>query len=235
VGEETAVKQGLAPDICKCDLSNIILDNAEKSLMRKVSISEGRRYLVAWGNENILINHVCYFEKRAIKEIEDTRADAGRSLSEYPNFAVWLRLYSELICSSLYWRLFRHQGDKEIFKPRRRLGFQTILEEVIKIIEKNIMSAAGPISEEELFQMKKSIYFILNLRHSFQHGGLPNLLRELSDDCEEMEFFNMLIPSNMPETKMIFNRAETLIKLLPQPTVICSSEDPSIAAQLIGL
>lgn len=192
--------------------------------MRKVSIREGRRYLAAWGNENILKNHVCYFEKQAIKEIEVNRTGAGKdvSLSEYPNFAVWLRLYSELICNSLYWRLFRHQGDKEIFKPGRKYGFQSIRESVIKRIEINNKTAAVPISKEEMGQMKKSINLVLNLRHSFQHGGLPNLLRDLSDDCEEADFYNMLIPNDFPETKKIFKLAEALVNFLPQSTIICS-------------
>lgn len=195
--------------------------------MRKVSIREGRRYLAAWGNENILKNHVCYFEKQAIKEIESNRTGAGKdvSLSEYPNYAVWLRLYSELICNSLYWRLFRNQGDKEIFKPGRKYGFQSIRESVIKNIEIINKTAAAPLSEEELNKMKKSINLVFNLRHSFQHGGLPNLLRELSDNCEEIEFFNMLIPNNINKTKKIFSQTEALVKLLPQPSIVCSTEE----------
>jgi len=195
--------------------------------MRKVSIIEGRRYLGAWGNENILKNHVCYFEKRAKEEIDNNRTGAGKevSLSEYPNFAVWLRLYSEFISNALYWKLFRHEGDEEIFKPGRKSGFRLIRDSAIKKIEQNNKGANSSISKEELGQMKKSINLVLNLRHSFQHGGLPNLLRELSDDCEESEFYNMLIPNNFPETKKIFNQAEALVKLLPQPAIVCSSKE----------
>ena len=194
---------------------------------RKVSIIEGGRYLSAWGNDNILNNHVYYFEKLTKEEIDNNRTGAGKdvSLSEYPNFAVWLRLYSEYISNSLYWRLFRHEGDKEIFKPGRKSGFYSIRQSVIKKIEKNNQAAANPISEEEMKLMKKSINLVLNLRHSFQHGGLPNLLRDLSDDCEEMEFYNMLIPDNFPETKKIFKLAEALLKLLPQPCIICSIKE----------
>lgn len=193
--------------------------------MRKVSIIEGRRYLGAWGNENILKNHVCYFEKRAKEEIDNNKTDAKKeiSLSEFPNFAVWLRLYSEFISNALYWRLFRHGGDKEIFKPGKS-GFRPIRDMVIKKIEQNNEGANASISKEELGQMKKSINLVLNLRHSFQHGGLPNLLRELSDDCEETEFYDMLYPNNFPETKKIFKHAEALVKLLPQPAVVCSSK-----------
>lgn len=191
---------------------------------RKVSIIEGRRYLSAWGNENILNNHVYYFEKPTKAEIDNNRTSAGKdvSLSEYPNFAVWLRLYSEYISNSLYWRLFRHEGEREIFKPGRKSGFYSIRQSVIKKIEKSNQAAANPISEEEMKLMKKSINLVLNLRHSFQHGGLPNLLRDLSDDCDEMEFYNMLIPNNLLETKKIFKNAEELVKILPQPCIVCS-------------
>jgi len=194
--------------------------------MRKVSITEGFRYLGAWGNENILENHVCYFEKRAKEEIDNNRTGAGKevSLSEYPNFAVWLRLYSEFISNALYWRFFRHDGDKEIFKSGKS-GFRLIRDSIIKMIEQNNKAAYTSISKEELVQMKKSINLVLNLRHSFQHGGLPNLLRELSDDCEETEFCDMLIPNNFSETKKIFKQAEALVKLLPQPPIVCSSKE----------
>ena len=92
----------------------------------------------------------------------------------------------------------------------------------IYITSRNKQAAANPIPEEEMNQMKKSINLVLNLRYSFQHGGLPNLLRDLSDDCEETEFYNMLIPNKISETKKIFKQAEALVKLLPQPTIVCS-------------
>lgn len=192
---------------------------------RTVSIIEGRPYIGALGNANILNNHIHYFEKQAKAEIDNNRTGSGKvvSFSEYPNFAVWLRLYSEYISNGLYWRLFRHEGDKEIFKPGRKSGFYSIRESVIKKVEENNQAAANPIPEEEMNQMKKAINLVLNLRHSFQHGGLPNLLRDLSDDCEELEFYNMLIPNRISETKKIFKQAEALVKLLPQPTIVCSA------------
>jgi hypothetical protein len=190
---------------------------------RKVSISDGQRYIAAFGNKNILNNHVYYFEKLAKAEIDNNRTGAGKDVSftEYPNFVVWLRLYSEYISNALYWKAFLHEGDKEIFKPGRKSGFRSIRESVIKKIEDNNKATANAISEEEMKLMKKSINLVLNLRHSFQHGGLPNLLRDLSDNCDEMEFYNMLIPNNFLETKKIFKQAEALVKLLPQPTVVC--------------
>lgn len=190
--------------------------------MRKISFSEGPRYIAAFGNENILRNHVYYFEKHANDEIQNNLCFAKEvSFSTFPNFTVWLRLYSELICNSLYWRLFRYQGDKDIFKPWKSNGFQPILESIIKIIKENDKTSDISISEEIFGQMKKSINLVFNLRHSFQHGGLPNLLRDLSCDCDEMEFYNMLIPNNISETKKIFNQAEALVKMLPQPTIVC--------------
>jgi hypothetical protein len=188
--------------------------------MRKVSISEGRRYLAAWGNENILKNHVCYFEKRAEEEIENNASfGIDVSLSYFPNFAVWLRLYSELICNALYWKVFRHDGDEEIFRPGSQSGFRVIRDSALEKIRQHIDEAKISVSKEELGQMTKSMNLVLNLRHSFQHGGLPNLLRELSDDCKEIEFYNMLIPNKFLETKKIFESAESLIRLLPQPSI----------------
>ena len=36
----------------------------------KVSIRDGSRYIAVYGNDNILCNHICYFEKQANNEIQ---------------------------------------------------------------------------------------------------------------------------------------------------------------------
>ncbi|MGB7296676.1 MAG: hypothetical protein WBC70_13915 [Candidatus Aminicenantales bacterium] len=71
--------------------------------------------------------------------------------------------------------------------------------------------------------MKESINLILNLRHSFQHGGLPNLMRDLWYGCDLEKFERMLDPNNYKETKKIFQEAEKLLSLLPKPSIVISS------------
>jgi hypothetical protein len=187
---------------------------------RKASINNSRYYLSAWGNENIIRNYIAYFEKKLEKEVLELKnMRIGISSAHYPNFAAWIRFYTELICNSLYWRLFRYEGDwKEIIKK----GFNKIRDNIMKKIEQETASLSQKINDIEIDRMKESINLILNLRHSFQHGGLPNLMRDLLYKSDQEEFISMLNPNKYKETKEIFLNAEKLLHLLPQPIITFS-------------
>jgi hypothetical protein len=184
---------------------------------RKESIEKSGYYISAWGNENIIRNYVAYFEKNLEKEVSEFK-NIGIEIGSvhYPHFAAWLRFYTELICNSLYWKLFRYEGDwKKIIKK----GFAEIIENIIGKINQDTALLSQKIDEIEINRMKKSISLVLNLKHSFQHGGLPNLMRDLRPYVDQEEFLSMLNPNNYKETKKIFLNAEKLLQFLPQPTI----------------
>lgn len=184
---------------------------------RKESIEKSGYYISAWGNENIIRNYVAYFEKNLEKEVSEFK-NIGIEIGSvhYPHFAAWLRFYTELICNSLYWRLFRNEGDWEIINNR---GFCEVRDKIIEKIKQDTASHSQKLNENEINRMKKSINLVLNLRHSFQHGGLPNLMRDLRPYVDQEEFLSMLNPNNYKETKEIFLNAEKLLQFLPQPTI----------------
>jgi len=184
---------------------------------RKVSLNEARYYLSAWGNENIIRNYVVYFEKKMdseINEFHDLEYDI--SSASFPNFAAWIRFYTELICNSLHWRLFRIEGD---WKKIQNLPFGKARDMIIERIERETELRADRIEKNKLETMKDAVNLVLNLRHSFQHGGLPNLMRDLWYKSNEEKLIRILRPKNYKETKEIFLKAEALIKLLPQPII----------------
>ena len=184
---------------------------------REVSLNEAEYYLSAWGNENIIRNYVAYFEKKMdseINEFQDLEYDI--SSASFPNFAAWIRLYTELICNSLYWRLFRFEGD---WKKIQNLSYGKARDMIIEMIERETELRADRIEKSEMETMKDAVNLVLNLRHSFQHGGLPNLMRDLSYESNEEKLIRMLKPKNYKETKEILLKVEALIKLLPQPII----------------
>ena len=184
---------------------------------RKVSDYESGYYLSAWGNENIIQNYIAYFEKKMIAEINEVQElEYDISSANFPNFAAWIRFYTELICNSLHWRLFLIEGD---WKKIQNIPFGKARDIIIERIERETELRADRIEISKLETMKDAVNLVLNLRHSFQHGGLPNLMRDLWYKSNEEKLIRVLRPKNYKETKEIFLKAEALIKLLPQPII----------------
>lgn len=184
---------------------------------RKVSIKESGLYISAWGNENIIRNHIAYFENKLEAEVSRFKGiEFSISLAHFPNFAAWIRLYTELICNGLYWRLFRTKGG---WKRIDELRYWQIRDEIANRIEEEIKQNSIKISKYKFNNMKKAINLVLNLRHSFQHWGLPNPMRRLSYGSDEKTFIGMLDPMNYKKTKKIFSSAYDLIELLPNPSI----------------
>lgn len=188
---------------------------------RTVSFNESEYYISAWGNENIIRNYVAHFEKKLKDEVAKFKnVGINVSSAHYPNFAAWIRLYTELICNSLYWKLFRYEGEWEKIN---NMGFGEIRDIIMERIKQEITSFSQRITKYDINRMKESINLILNLRHSFQHGGLPNLMRDLWYGSNKEELISMLKPHNYKETKEIFLEAEKLLKLLPQPIIVVTA------------
>ncbi len=63
---------------------------------------------------------------------------------------------------------------------------------------------------------------VVELRHTLQHGGIPNILRDINfkNDVDEEDINKMMVPQNYKETKKTFYDANSLIESLPRPTII---------------
>ena len=128
---------------------------------RTVSFDESLTYLSAWGNDNIIRNHLAYFEKKLKDEITTYRNEKiGGSLALYPNFAAWIRLYTELICNSLYWRLFRYEGDWEKID---KIRYRDITDYLIKIIAQETEKLKKDMDNVEVNSMKEAICLIIRV------------------------------------------------------------------------
>jgi len=191
-------------------------------IKRKVPIKESSYCLSAWVNEHIIRNHIAYFEKMPVEEVSGLKnREIEISFAYYPNFAAWIRFCSKLVSNSLFWKLFRYKGDSNQI---RDLSLGKVRDMMIERIKNETVLLAARIDQNELASMKEAINLILNLRHSFQHGGVPNLMRDLWYESREEKLVRMLNPKNYKETKEIFVKAEKLIKLFLQPPIIITEK-----------
>jgi len=168
---------------------------------RKVSFEKGGIYLSTWGNPNILRHHIYYFEKKIPEEINKTKMLPTPSITDCPNFAAWIRLFTELSCNKMYYNYHRFSGEnwKEIISWR----FKTVKNKIKEIILNN--DNLKESSEYKFVDMEDAIGMVIQLRHCFQHGGVPNILREI--DNNKMELIgSMLNPRKYKETKPIFEK-----------------------------
>ena len=115
---------------------------------RKEHVKKFEDYISALGNENIVRNHIAYFEKKIEDEISSFKEIKFQVLlSQFPNFAAWIRFYTEFISNKFFWRLFRTRGD---WRKIDRIRYKRIIGEVenrntaIKILE-IIMKIVGAL------------------------------------------------------------------------------------------
>lgn len=179
---------------------------------RKVKIKEGSNYLGALYNEVHLKNHIAYFEKRLEKEIEPyKRIDISIS-SHCHNFSAWIRLYTELICNKLAWSLYRAIGDWEKIS---NLSFG----ELRQSVEQEVKQAKSIPTKHRLQNMIKALHYVIELRHSFQHGGMPNPMPRKRRKIDEILLLKMADPRHYKRTKIIFSWANELLELLPKTVI----------------
>lgn len=179
---------------------------------RKVGIKEGFNYIGALFNETHLKNHIAYFEKKLEKEIEPYKRIEINISSHCHNFSAWIRLYTELICNKLVWRLYRAIGDWENIS-NLRFG------ELRKSIEQEVKKAKCMPTKHKLQNMIKALNYVIELRHSFQHGGMPNPMPRKRSNIDKMLLLKMGDPRHYKRTKIIFSCANELLELLPKPTI----------------
>ncbi len=181
----------------------------------KVGISEAMDYMGGMGNIRNLLCHVEYFEKKLEKEIAPYKDLDLHIHSKFHNFAAWIRLYTEYICNKALSEL--HRAEKCPHKINK-YKFKEAINKIINITEEIAYSKG--ISKSEFNRMKKAIKIIIELRHSFQHGGLPNILREtMFEDISKRDVYEMAVAQNYEKIKKIFYSANALIELLPKTTL----------------
>jgi len=171
----------------------------------RLNSSQTKDVFGGFGNINILRQHVEYFEKKTIKEVELGDNFITHTYLECPNFAAWLRLYAEYTCNKALRDLSRAE------ECSKRISEYTFGEAVEKILELTLQESSA---------MKRALKLVIELRHTLQHGGVPNILREVRfDDVDERDIRGMLDPQNYVETRKVFLLANKLIDLLPSPTL----------------
>jgi hypothetical protein len=177
-------------------------------------------------NTSLLWGHVEYFEKKIPDEIEPFIGDMRWALNaesqacvECHNFGAWIRLYSELICNKAMTRLSHHE-----LCSRGPTDFS--FEELARmIIEKATVEAKVRKTPPEKFEaMSRSLKLIIELRHCFQHGGLPRSLRKKAPQLgiELKDVAPLANPQNFYATKQVFYDANLLLELLPTKTISIS-------------
>jgi len=179
---------------------------------RKVEIKEGFNYLGALYNEVHLKNHIAYFEKKLEKEIEPYKRIEISISSHCHNFSAWIRLYTELICNKLAWSLYRAIGDWEKISNLR-------FDELRKSIKQEVMQAKSIPTKHKLQNMLKALHYVIELRHSFQHGGMPNPMPRKRCKIDEILLLKMADPRHYKRTKIIFSWANELLELLPKTVI----------------
>lgn len=171
----------------------------------KLNSSQTQEVFGGFGNINILRQHVEYFEKKTIKEVALHGNISSLTYLECPNFAVWLRLYVEYTCNKALRDLSRAE------ECSKKISEYTFGEAVKKIFE---------ITRQESFAIKRALKLVIELRHTLQHGGVPNILREVRfEDIDEKDINEILDPQNYEKTREVFLLANKLIDLLPSPTL----------------
>ncbi len=172
-------------------------------------------YIGGLGNTN-LWSFISYFEKRLEEEIALYREWTWSSpYYQCPNFAAWIRLNTELICNEAILALNR--AEKFKYKINEYRYGRTVNKIIQLIKERGAKTAAENL---RINIRAKAIKLVIELRHTLQHGGIPNILREIEfKEVDENEIKRMINPLNYLETKQIFRDANYLIRMLPQPSI----------------
>jgi hypothetical protein len=184
---------------------------------KKIHSSDPSDYIGGSSNISHLWEFIDYFENKLEAEIALYTNWIFSPYFKCPNFAVWIRLYTELICNKAMIELNRAEKCKRKIKSYK---FALTIRDIIQIVEKEVSSKG--VKKDEFERMKKAIKLTVELRHTLQHGGIPNILRDISfkNDVSEEEIKKMMNPNNFRETKKIFYDANLIIEMLPRPTIL---------------
>jgi len=181
---------------------------------RNISIKDSGPYFAIQGNLGILKNHIHYFAKKAEQEV----AEIPNDYASCPNYAAWLRFQTELITNLIFWQYFRHTGND--WNKISGWSYKGLIKEIKKSLKKEISDASK--RDKLIYDIK----LVIELRHCFVHGGLPNILREgkMDEDVKPEEIESLITPANFQETKEFFHGLYQKIKKhFPMPTIVIRS------------
>jgi len=190
----------------------------------KLGLSDAMDLLGGLWNVGYALEFKDYFEKKLEDEIASfIKVNKGfvfvslsRAYSQCPNFAAWLRFYVEFICHKALASLVRAEHCKK--KISAHWAFEEIVKAIDKIAERE--AARTGVGNNEFEKMKKALKTVIELRHTIQHGGLPNVLRNARlPGIDIKDAAKMIIPQDYIKTKEIFDDANKLLALLPAPIV----------------
>ena len=124
----------------------------------KLRDSDTMDFMGGKGNVGYLWNYLGYFKKKLEDEIAHYKESDAPAHLYCPNFAAWLRIYTELICNKLLIEL--HHAEK-LQKKIKCYFFGPAVKEVIKITERKI--AKNRIKKNEFEKLKKALKAVSNL------------------------------------------------------------------------
>lgn len=178
----------------------------------RISLKKGIGYF-AYGNTNIIRNHIVFFEEFVKKEIDKNKNLPEPSFSEYPYFGVWLRLNVEYIINKLFYDYSRVHGD-DIPTKINKLGFEKIKNNAYKILQ---IKKENNKSQIEAYSA--AIDIVIELSHCIRHGGIPNISKIIKAASRTI-IEKILNPKNYEQTKQIFEDAAKFSELLPKTKLI---------------
>ena len=166
------------------------------------------RFLTSIGNANILWHHILALEEDIINKGEDREQD----ITYTPHFAAWIRMLSEYISNSLFDSYYQMNLTEDIYN----YSFDKIL---FSIELEHINNPAYLIkSGSKLQDVIALVKAFVDLRHCFQHGGLPNIGRSLKYTTPET-INEILNPQNFHSTREMFLKALSFTLSLPKQSV----------------
>lgn len=156
---------------------------------------------------------------KALKDdIVKQKEDKHESILSAPHFYAWLSIYCDYFTNGLfftYYRLFgRPVNQKDIFKDN--IPIETIVEKLKEYHKENpsLLTNKG-LTFDNVMQ---HVWTIVEIRHCFRHGGVPNIIRNLNH-ATELEIKEILCPSNFKKTISKIKIANAFLKTLPQQSL----------------
>ena len=149
-------------------------------------------------------------ERDIIKNKENER----NSILATPYFYAWLSIYCDHFTNGLFYTHYGLFGKKSIFEDK--IPFETIIKELKDHHKKNpsLLEYKGL----RLDNVMKNVWEIVETRHCFKHGGIPNIIRDI-DPSTKREIKKIICPSNFDETLKKIKIANAFIESIKVPTI----------------
>lgn len=181
---------------------------------KEISEERAAEVLGGFGNTGYLWTYIEYFEKKIPEEV------SGISEGHYyphilcPNHAAWLRFYTEVISLKTLHKVFvKRDCDRSIDE----IEFTN----AVNVIEKCALDISKG-NARLLAKIKiKNLKTVIEIRHSIQHGGLPNIHRRIRfTEIKKDELTNIILPLNYLLAKDVFASSNELLESLPKKHII---------------